>query len=90
MKNFINFIIKTLISIILFLFALLIVLVACTIIFSQNNNLSVTETVEEFQVIGKEFIEYTLTDKNSINISFLKIIVLIYILRCCQVNLTIF
>lgn len=70
MKKLINFIIKTLVYIILFLFALLIVLVACTIIFSQNNNLSVTETVEEFQVIGKEFIEYTLTDKNSINISF--------------------
>ena len=64
-----NFIIKTLTSIILFLFAILIILIACTLIFSQNNNLSVTETVEEFQAIGKEFIEYTLTDKNSINIS---------------------
>lgn len=69
MKNFINFIIKALISVILFLLAILIILLACTIIFSQNNNLSVTETVEEFQTIGKEFIEYTLADKNSVNIT---------------------
>lgn len=69
MSKFINFFIKLLLYIISFLFTCLIVLIICTTIFSRKNNVSVPDTLVEFQAIGQEFLDYTLTNKVSINLS---------------------
>lgn len=67
--KFFKWIIKTLIRIIILLFILLLTFVVCTFIFSKKNNISVEDTLIHFENIGNEFIDYTLTDKNSVNIS---------------------
>lgn len=69
MKKFINWISKTLIHIIIFVFVLSLTFIICTYIFSQKNNISVKDTLAHFQAIGNEFIDITLTDKNSANIT---------------------
>lgn len=67
--KFIKWIIKTLIRIIILLFILLLTFFVFTFIFSKKNNVSVEDTLIHFESIGSEFIDYTLTDKNSVNIS---------------------
>lgn len=69
MKKFINWIIKTSIRIIIFLLLLFLTFMICTYIFSQKNNISVEDTLSHFQAIGTEFIDFTLTDKNSVDIT---------------------
>lgn len=69
MKKFVNWILKTLIHIIIFIFVLFLTFIICTYIFSQKNDISVKDTLAHFQAIGNEFIDITLTDKNSTNIT---------------------
>ena len=69
MKKFVNWILKTLIRIIIFLFVLFLTFIICTYIFSQKNDISVKDTLAHFQAIGNEFIDFTLADKNSTNIT---------------------
>lgn len=65
----IKWIIKTLIRIIILLLILFLTFVICTFIFSKKNNISVEDTLIHFEDIGTEFIDYTLTDKDYVNIS---------------------
>ena len=69
MKKFIKFIAKTLIYTIVFLFVLSIVFLLCTYIASKRNNTTISNTLIQFQTIGSELIDFTFTDKNSININ---------------------
>lgn len=67
--KFIKCIIKILKHIFIILFILLLAFIIYTFVFSKKNNVSVEDTLIHFESIGSEFIDYTLTDKNSINIS---------------------
>lgn len=69
MNKFINFIIKTLIYLVLLLFSVILVLIACSFIFPQNNNISIKNTLADFQTMGKELIDFTFTPKSDITIS---------------------
>lgn len=65
MKKFIKFIAKTLI----FLLVLFIVFLFCTYIASKRNNTTISNTLIQFQTVGSELIDFTFTDKNSVDIS---------------------
>lgn len=67
--KFIKWIIKTLIRIIILLLILFLTFIICTFVFSKKNNVSVEDTLIHFETIGSEFIDYTLTDKNSVSLS---------------------
>ena len=69
MNKFINFIVKMFIYIILLLFSVILVLIACSFIFPQSNSTSIKNTLVDFQTIGKEFIDFTFTPKSDITIS---------------------
>ena len=69
MKKFVNWFLKTLIRIIIFVFVLFLTFIICTYIFSQKNDLSIKDTLAHFQSIGNGFIDFTLVDKISTNIT---------------------
>lgn len=70
MKKIIKFIAKTLI----FLFVLFIIFLFCTYIASKRNNTTISNTLIQFQTIGTELIDFTFTDKNSVNINLVNVV----------------
>lgn len=68
MKNFINFIAKTIIHIVTFAFIVFITFIICTIVFSHKNNISVEDTLMHFESIGREIIASNSKDKHALNI----------------------
>lgn len=69
MKKFLNFIFKVLIRILLFLIILLLIFFVFTYLYSKKNNISITNTISNFQNIGNEFKSFTLRDKNLVDIN---------------------
>lgn len=69
MKKFIIFIIKSIIYIILFSIIISLTFMICAFLFSQKNDISLDDTLSHFQAIGNELVDFTLTDKNSIDIT---------------------
>ena len=67
--KFFKWLIKTLIYIIILLIIIILVFFIFTFMFSRKNNMSVEDTLIHFETIGTEFIDYKLTDKNSIDIT---------------------
>lgn len=65
----IKFFLKLLSFIITLLIILLLLIIVCTFMVSKKNNMSVEDTLIHFETIGTTFIDYTLTDKNAVNIS---------------------
>ena len=69
MKNFINFVIKASIYIIILLAIFIIFILAYAYIFSAQNNIALEDTVSYIKSVGSELTGITLTDKNSVNLS---------------------
>ena len=69
MKKFIKFIVNILIYIILFLFTLFVFFLFGTYIYSKKNNTPISNSLIDFQTIGKEFIDFDFTNKSNVNIN---------------------
>ena len=69
MKKIVKIISKLFIYIISFSFTLFVFFMFGTFIYSQKNNTHVTNTLIEFQTIGKEFIDFNFTNKSDINLN---------------------
>lgn len=69
MKKFFSFIFKSLLYIFLILFVILVVFFIYTYVYSQKNNVSITNTLADFKSIGTELVDFTFTSKDSIDIT---------------------
>lgn len=68
MKNFVNFILKTIIYFITFSIIVFLTFIISTVIFSYKNNISVKDTLTHFESIGQESLTSNSKDKQSLNI----------------------